>query len=208
MTRSVPDTVVFDLGGVLIDWDPRYLYRTLLPSDDAVERFLTEVTTAEWNHEQDRGRPWDVAVKELTARFPEHAELIAAYRDRWVDMLGGEFTGMVDILRDLGEAGIRRYALTNWSAETFPLAQERFEFLAWFDGVVVSGAEQLAKPDPRIFQLLLERYGIDPASSVYLDDMPHNVDAARAAGMVAWQAHGTEPARTRAELVRLGVLPA
>ncbi|TDE07356.1 HAD family hydrolase [Jiangella asiatica] len=196
--------VVFDLGGVLVDWDPRYLYRTLLSDDDAVERFLAEVTTSEWNAQQDAGRTWADAVATLTDRFPEHSELIAAYDTRWIETIGGQIEGTVDILRELRADGVGLYALTNWSAEKFPLAVERFEWLSWFAGIVVSGTERMVKPDPRIYQVLLDRYGLDAASTVYIDDNPPNVTAAAQLGMTAL--HFTGPDRLRADLRRLGLL--
>ncbi|NEE02146.1 HAD family hydrolase [Phytoactinopolyspora halotolerans] len=192
------DIVVFDLGGVLVDWNPRYLYRQLLPSDAEVERFLAEVTTSAWNLEQDRGRPWSEAVEKLTAQYPEHAELIAAYDARWEEMIGGAIEGTVDILRELRDRGSRLYALTNWSAEKFDLTYPRFEWMSWFEGIVVSGRERLVKPDTRIFQVLFERYGIEPSSAVYIDDNPPNVDAARGLGMTALRF--TDPDALRAEL--------
>jgi 2-haloacid dehalogenase len=202
---STPEAVVFDLGGVLVDWDPRYLYRTLLSSEDEVERFLAEVTTPSWNAEQDAGRTWSAAVAELTASFPEHAELIAAYDERWIETIGGPIDGTVELLRELRDGGtVGLYALTNWSAEKFPLALERFEFLSWFSGIVVSGTERLVKPDPRIFQLLLERYGLDASSTVYVDDNPPNVDAAAALGLTSL--HFTGPDRLRDELSQLGLV--
>lgn len=182
------DTVVFDLGGVLIDWNPRYLYRRLFDDEAAMERFLVEVCNGAWNEQQDAGRPWREAVDSLSAQFPQHAGLIAAYRDGWRDMLGGTIQGSVNLLAELKASGLRLYALTNWSHETFPLAKEieRFGFLHWFEGIVVSGEEQLIKPDPRIFQRLFERYSIDPARTIYIDDAKRNVDAAAAQGMHAW----------------------
>lgn len=204
MSHGAHKAVVFDLGGVLVDWDPRYLYRQLLPSEAEVESFLAEVTTGEWNAAQDAGRTWDEAVRERTAQFPGHAELIAAYHHRWPEMIGGDIAGTVAILRDLREAGVPLYALTNWSAETFPVARERFEWLSWFEGIVVSGEERLVKPDPRLFRVLLGRYGLDPAQAVFVDDMPYNVDAAAALGFTALHFTGSE--RLRTELVDLALL--
>lgn len=199
--------VVFDLGGVLIDWDPRHLYRGLFPGDDAaMERFLAEVVTQEWNAEQDAGRTWQEAVDLLTAEHPHHAALIAAFRDRWVEMLGGPIAPTVDVLRELHARGIRLYALTNWSAETFPIARPRFPFLELFDGIVVSGDERVRKPEPEIFRRLLDRYALDPATTLFIDDLEANVIAARGMGMVA--THFRDAARLRAELVRLGLLEA
>jgi len=204
LPRLAPSAVVFDLGGVLVDWDPRYLYRQLLPDETAVEKFLAEVCTPEWNAAQDAGRPWAEAVAVASARFPDQAELIAAYDQRWAETLGGEIEGSVEALRDLRERGVRLYALTNWSAEKFDLTFPRFEWLSWFDGIVVSGHELIVKPDPRIFAILLERYGLDPSSTVYVDDVEANVETARALGMVSLLFTG--PVRLRNDLGGLGVL--
>jgi 2-haloacid dehalogenase len=179
------DAVVFDLGGVLIDWDPRYLYRKLLADEAAVEEFLATVCTPEWNAEQDRGRPFAEAVAELVERHPAHAAAIAAYHERWTEMLGGEVPGTVAVLAELRAAGVPLYALSNWSAETFRLTRGRFPFLEWFDGLVVSGEERVTKPDRRIFELLIERFGLVPAATVFVDDSPANVAAARDLGIDA-----------------------
>jgi len=198
-STSTIDAVVFDLGAVLIDWNPRYLYRTLFGGDEeAMERFLGEVTTQEWNARQDAGRPWSEAIEELVARHPGHRDLIAAYHERWPEMLGGAIDGTVAILGELHVAGIRCYALSNWSAETFPVARERYPFLAWFDGIVLSGEEGVVKPEPEIFQTLLERHGLVPSRTVFVDDSPANVVAAAALGLVAIRFH--DPDRLRAEL--------
>jgi 2-haloacid dehalogenase len=179
------DAVVFDLGGVLIDWDPRRLYRKLLADEAAVEEFLATVCTPEWNAEQDRGRPFAEGVAELVERHPAHAAAIAAYHERWTEMLGGEVPGTVAVLAELRAARVPLYALSNWSAETFRLTRGRFPFLEWFDGLVVSGEEKVAKPDRRIFELLLERFGLVPASTLFVDDSPANVAAARDLGLDA-----------------------
>lgn len=190
--------VVFDLGGVLIDWDPRYLYRKLLADEAAVEEFLATVCTPEWNAEQDRGRPFAEGVAELVERHPAHAAAIAAYSERWEEMLGGEIPGSVEVLAELRAAGMPLYALTNWSAETFGIARRRFAFLDWFRGVLVSGEERMVKPDPRFFRLLQERFGLDPASSFYVDDSAANVAAARRLGFDAVRFTG--PRRLRRDL--------
>jgi 2-haloacid dehalogenase len=200
---AVPTTVVFDLGGVLVDWDPRYLYRQLLPEDE-VEDFLTEVDFPTWNYRADAGAPWADAVAEHAARFPHRAELLAAYPERFRETLGGEVPGTVELLRDLHAAGVRLLALTNWSAETFPHARAMFAFLSLFEDVVVSGEEQLAKPDLAVFRLVLDRYGLDPARTVFVDDSPRNVAAAATAGLVALRFH--EAHRLRADLQQLGLL--
>ena len=190
--------VVFVLGGVLIDWDPRYLYRKLLDDEAAVEEFLATVCTPEWNAEQDRGRPFAEGVAELVERYPVHAAAITAYHERWPEMLGGAVGGTVEVLAELRAAGVPVYALTNWSAETFGIARERFEFLEWFDGVLVSGEERMIKPDPAIFRLLLDRFGLDPGATFYIDDSPANVAAADRLGFDALRF--TSPAQLRRDL--------
>jgi len=200
------DVVIFDFGGVLIDWNPRYLYRKLFGDDEAaMEAFLAEVTTPEWNLQQDAGRSWDEAVRLLTEEHPTKAELIAAYQHRWEETLGGAIDDSLHILRELKEAGHPLYGLTNWSQETFPVAIERFDFLALFDGIVVSGQEGMVKPDPKLYQTLLERYDIDPTRAVFIDDNKANVVAAEALGIHG--IHFQTPAQLRAELVELGFLP-
>jgi 2-haloacid dehalogenase len=204
--RDTPSTVVFDLGGVLVDWDPRYLFRQLLSDEAAVERFLAEVCTPEWNAEQDAGRSWAEGVAEASARFPEHAELVAAYDERWWETIGGQIDGTVEVLSELREGGVGLYAITNWSAEKFDLTFPRFEWLSWFNGIVVSGYERIVKPDPRIFQILFDRHGVDPRAAVYVDDVPANVEAARAIGMTGLVF--TTPEQLHADLGELGLTSA
>jgi 2-haloacid dehalogenase len=196
--------VVFDLGGVLIDWDPRYLYRKLLADEAAVEEFLATVCTPEWNAEQDRGRQFAEGVAELVERYPVHAAAITAYHERWTEMLGGDIGGTVELLAELRATGVPLYALSNWSAETFGIARERFEFLSWFDGVLVSGEERMIKPDPAIFRLLLDRFGLDPQATFYVDDSPANVAAASELGFDAVRFTG--PERLRRDLEIRGLL--
>jgi 2-haloacid dehalogenase len=199
---------VFDLGGVLIDWDPRYLYRKLLADEAAVEEFLATVCTPEWNAEQDRGRPFAEGIAELVERHPAHAAAIAAFHERWPEMLGGDIPGAVELLAELRATGLPLYALTNWSAETFVLARERFEFLDWFDGLLVSGEERIIKPDPAIFELLLDRFGLDPGSTLYVDDSEANVAAAAALGLDAVRFTGPEGLRRDLAARRLLARPA
>jgi len=179
------DTVVFDLGGVLIDWDPRHLYRQVFADPAGMEQFLAEVCTPAWNAAQDAGRGWDEAVAELSAQHPAHAPHIALYRDRWAEMLAGPIEGTVRIMARLRAQGLRLFALTNWSGETFPVARERYGFLGDFLGILVSGEEGLVKPDPAIFALMQRRFALDPARTLFIDDAPRNVEAARAAGLHA-----------------------
>ena len=200
-----PTAVVFDLGGVLIDWDPRYLYRQLLDDPDEMESFLAEVTTAEWNAHQDAGRPWAEAVELLVSEHPERRELIEAFHRRWPEMLAGEIPGTVDVLADLRASGVRLVALSNWSAETFPIAMERFVFLAWFDGIVLSGEVGVNKPDRRIFEHLATRFDIEPKAALFIDDSSANVDAAKSLGVRVVEF--TDATALRLELVQLGLLP-
>lgn len=204
MTISDPRVVIFDFGGVLVDWNPRYLYRTLIADSDAMERFLAEVCTSEWNVRQDAGRPIAEAIAELVARFPEHTPLIHAYYERFNDTLSGAIDGSVAILGELKRAGHRLYGLTNWSHETFPIARQRFEFFSWFDGIVVSGEERLLKPDPQLYHRLLDRYRVTPSNATFIDDNPPNVAAARALGIHA--IHFQSPEQLRRELVSAGLL--
>ena len=199
-----PTTVVFDLGGVLIDWDPRYLFRQLFDDPDEMELFLAEVTTAEWNSHQDAGRPWAEAIEFLVAEHPERRELIEAFHRRWPEMLAGTIPGTVDVLAELRASGVRLLALSNWSAELFPIARERFEFLAWFEGIVISGDVGVNKPDRRIFGHLVGRFDVDPEAALFIDDSSTNVEAARALGFAVIQF--TNAADLRVELVRLGLL--
>ena len=197
--------VVFDLGGVLLQWDPRHLYRKLFAGDDdAMETFLANVCTEEWNERQDAGRTFAAAVAELLPAHPEKAELIEAFGRRFGEMIPGAIDGTVDIVRDLKRNGVPIYALTNWSSETFPPQRERFEFLALFDGIVVSGDEGVIKPDRRIFRVLLERYRIAAQAAVFIDDNPRNALAATDLGIHG--IHFRSPALLRSELESLGLL--
>ena len=203
-TAGPVEAVVFDIGGVLLDWDPRYLYRSLLPDETSVERFLAEVCTPSWNAAQDAGRDWDEAVATLTARFPEHADLIRAYHERWPEMVSGVFEDTVAVLRELRAAGVPTYALTNFSATKWEIAVERWSVLREFDGAVVSGRERVTKPDPAIYRLLLERYGLAPRTTFFTDDTLANVEAARRLGLRAELFVGADA--LRAQLVAAGVL--
>ena len=174
--------IVFDFGGVLIDWNPRYLYRTYFNDDREMEYFLSNVCTGEWNAEHDRGRTFDEGVRLLEERFPQYSEAIRLYRDGWESMLNGEFPGTVALLIKLKKLGYGIYGLTNWSAETFPIALSKYPVLHRFDGIVVSGQEKLIKPDPRIFGILLERYGLNAGECIFIDDSPANIETAARLG--------------------------
>ena len=198
--------IVFDLGGVLIDWNPRHLYRKMFNGDEeAMERFLAEICTPEWNARQDAGRPFAAATEELVSRHPEQAGLIRAFFDRWPEMVAGAIEQTVEILTELKGAGRALYALSNWSAETFPHARERFEFLGWFDCAVISGEIGLVKPNREVFDFLLEKAGRRAEECVFIDDSPANTAAARDLGFDA--IHFRSPRQLRDELINRGILP-
>jgi 2-haloacid dehalogenase len=199
------DTVLFDLGAVLIDWNPRYLYRPLFGGDEAaMERFLAQIVPPEWNHQIDAGKPFSEAVAERIRDHPEQAELITLWKDKWPTMLREPIAESVSILDELRRQRHRLYALTNWSAETFPVARAKFGFLDWFEDIVVSGEVRLAKPDPRIFALTIERCRLDPSRTVFIDDSKRNVEAGNNAGLHGL--HFTGPQQLRSDLVRLGLI--
>jgi 2-haloacid dehalogenase len=196
-------TAVFDLGGVLVDWDPHHLYRQLMPEAE-IDPFLDEIGFHEWNQAQDAGRGWAEAVEDHVARHPQRRELIAAYPERYDEAIVGEVAGTVALLDELADRGTRLLALTNWSAETFPAARRRFAFLERFEGIVVSGEERVTKPDPALFHRLLDRYGVAPAETVFVDDSLGNVEAARRLGMTGLLF--TDADRLRADLAALGLV--
>jgi 2-haloacid dehalogenase len=196
---------VFDLGGVLIDWNPRYLYRKLFAGDGAaMEHFLANICTSAWNAQQDAGRSFAEANALLKKEHPDHSEMIDAWFARHPEMVGGPIPGSVEILAELRMNEVPLYALSNWSAETFPNAQKRFDFLQWFRGILLSGEVRLIKPDPRIYELFLQTFDVDPAQAVYIDDLPANVAAAISAGM-----HGIvfrSARELRVDLSKLGLI--
>ncbi len=196
---STISTIIFDLGGVLIDWNPRRLYRKLLPDEAAVDAFLSDICTQAWNEEQDAGRSLDEATRVLSGQFPEHRELIGAYYSRWEEMLGGQIEGTVDLLEELAAAKSHQLlALTNFSNETFPVAVARYPFLSHFEDILVSGDVKLKKPDPAIFHLLLNRHQLVPGNAVFIDDALHNVKAAAGLGLHA--IHFVSPEQVRQDL--------
>ncbi|MEO5821611.1 MAG: HAD family phosphatase [Vicinamibacteraceae bacterium] len=207
MAALRPTVVVFDLGGVLVDWNPRYLYRQLFDGDDvAMERFLDEVCTPAWNDEQDRGRPFADACALLVREHPERRALIEAWPLRYEETMAGPVAGTVEVLAELRARKVPLYALSNWSAETFPHARARFPFLQWFRAIVLSGELRIAKPDPAIYQYLLDTYRLRAEDLVFIDDAPRNVAAAAALGIRAVQF--TDAAALRRALVDLGLLEA
>jgi 2-haloacid dehalogenase len=199
------NTVIFDLGGVLIDWNPRHLYRKIFNTEEEVTWFLENVCTGEWNDQQDAGRSFEDATEELVQKFPDHEEAIRAWYGRWQETISGPIHGTVDLLKTIKDSGkYKLYALTNWSAETFPWALDNFEFLHWFEGIVVSGVEKTRKPFPDFYQILFDRYNINPAQAVFIDDNVKNVIGSREVGLPV--IHFQTPNQLKEELIKLNIL--
>lgn len=177
--------IIFDFGGVLLDWNPRYLYKSYFNNDEEMEHFLADICNGEWNIRQDAGRPFAEAVKELQAKFPEYAEAIQMYDDDWEKMLKCELPESIDLLKELKFMGYGIYGLTNWSAEKIGYAFANYSFFSLFDGIVVSGVEKVVKPDRKIYEILLERYSLKPEECVFIDDNQDNVDMAKVLGINA-----------------------
>ena len=179
------DTIIFDLGGVLIDWNPEYVYLDVFNGDrQKMKWFFDNICTSDWNENQDAGYSMAKATEERIALFPEYEELISIFYGRWVDMLGNAIPETVEILDKLKKSNkYKIVALTNWSHETFPIALDRFEFLKWFDGIVVSGEEKTRKPFADIYNITLDRYNINAENSIFIDDNLRNVEAANALGI-------------------------
>ena len=177
--------IIFDLGGVLIDWNPEYVYLDAFKGNrKKMEKFFDEVCTFDWNENQDAGYPLANATEDRIALFPEQADLIRMYYGRWEEMLRGSISGTVSILKKIvSNNDYRVFALTNWSAETFPIALKRFDFLHWFEGIVVSGTEKTRKPFPEIYETTLERYDLKAYESIFIDDNERNVAAANQLGI-------------------------
>ena len=191
--------IIFDLGGVLIDWNPMYVYKDLIPDKEKRDYFFNNICTSAWNIEQDAGRSLLEATEQKVEEFPEWEEYIRAFYGRWEEMLGDEISDTVKILKELIDSKkYRIYALTNWSRETFPVAIEKFEFLQWFEGILVSGVEHMKKPDKEIYDLMLTRYSLNPAESIFIDDNLENVEGARVAGIHAL--HFESPAKLKNDL--------
>jgi 2-haloacid dehalogenase len=195
--------VVFDIGGVLLDWNPRHLYRQLIDDPADMEDFLGQVCTPEWHLAHDLGADTEQSCAELASRHPEYAELIMAWAHRSEDMIAGQIDEVVDILAEVKGLGLDCYALSNMEPDTFELRSQRYPFFAMMDGYVISGIERVAKPDRKIFDILISRYGLDPRATVFVDDSPDNVAAAGEAGLVAIRYR--TPGQMRSDLRDLGV---
>ena len=199
------DAIIFDLGGVLIDWNPSYVFDKMFEDEDQKKHFFKNICTSDWNEKQDAGRSLKEATEELVTKHPEWKAYIEAYYGRWEEMLGGPIHGTVEILKQLKEQEkYKLYALTNWSAELFPIALERYDFLHWFDGRVVSGEEKMRKPFPEFYQLLLDRFGLNVEEILFIDDNTRNAKAAEAMGLktIIFKS----PFQLKEELAKLGIL--
>jgi 2-haloacid dehalogenase len=198
--------IVVDFGGVLIDWNPRYLYRKLFPGNDtAMESFLAEIGFTEWNRQQDAGRTFSHAITELVKRFPAYADLIQAYDERWEESIAGPLQGTVDLLLPLQQAGFELHGLSNWSCEKFAAMRTKYSFFQLFETILLSGDVKLIKPDPRIFQALLERIGRSAGECVFIDDSEENITTAGSLGFETIRFES--PDQLRRELQQRGLLP-
>jgi 2-haloacid dehalogenase len=199
------NNVIFDLGGVLIDWNPRYLYRKIFKTEEEINWFLENVCTPEWNDQQDAGRSFEEATEELVTKFPEHELAIRAWYGRWNETINGRIHETVELLKEIKESKkYKLYALTNWSAETFPWALDNFEFLHWFEGIVVSGVEKSRKPFPEFYKILFDRYQINPAQAIFIDDNIKNVEGALKVGLPTIHFQSAE--QTKKELAKAKVI--
>jgi 2-haloacid dehalogenase len=193
--------IIFDLGGVLIDWNPDYVFK----DDEKLAWFYREICTMDWNDNQDAGYPLKKATEERIALFPQYEDWIRMYYGRWEEMLGESIQGTVDLLKQCVDSpALKVVALTNWSAETFPIALKKFDFLQWFEGIVVSGEEMTRKPFPDIYQTTLKRFDLKPEQSLFIDDNKRNIEAAKALGIHC--IHFSSPQQLEKELKKLNVL--
>lgn len=205
LNNEMIDTIIFDLGGVLIDWNPHHLYNKIFEDEARKAYFFENICTSDWNEEQDAGRPIQAATEMLVAQHPGWEQEIRAFYGRWQEMLGGPIQGTVEILEELKTAGQHRlYALTNWSAETFPVALDMYDFLHWFEGIVVSGVEKTRKPFPEFYKILFERYAIVPERALFIDDNQRNVVGARELGLHC--VHFQSPEQLGTYLKNAGIL--
>jgi 2-haloacid dehalogenase len=196
-------TIVFDFGGVLLDWNPHNLYRRFFNRKEEIDQFLSEVRFSEWNLQQDKGRPFEQGVAELSSEFPQYSHLIRAFHDNWEESIVGPIAGSVAILRGLKLAGYALYGLSNWSAETFPLAYNKYEFFRLFDGIIISGDVKVVKPEPAIFQLLLTRANCPADQCLLIDDSTLNIEAAQKLGFASIRFQS--PEQLERELQKLNI---
>ena len=204
MTSQIK-AIIFDFGNVLLEWNPRYVYQRYFPNDpEGMERFFKEVDFADWNLQQDKGRPFVEGVAILSEKFPHYAQLIQAYHENWTDSIGAAYSGTIEILKQLKQAGYPLYGLSNWSAETFPYAREKYGFFDLFDDFVISGAVGQVKPDPEIFQIMLEKIGKPAEECLFIDDSLTNINQAQKMGFGT--IHFQSPEQLAAALHELKIL--
>ena len=197
--------IIFDLGGVLIDWNPDYVFKEVFKDDEKLAWFYREICTMDWNENQDAGYPLAKATEERIALFPQHEDLIRMYYGCWEEMLGDVIQGTVELLKQcVDDPALKVVALTNWSAETFPVALEKFDFLQWFEGIVVSGEEMTRKPFPDIYQTTLNRFDLKPEESLFIDDNKRNIEAAKALGIKC--IHFSSPLQLEKEIKKIKLL--
>jgi 2-haloacid dehalogenase len=205
MMSSPLEAIIFDFGNVLLEWDPRFVYRRYFPNDEeGMENFLKEIRFMEWNAQQDKGRPFEEGIAILSKEYPHRAELIKVYHDRWQDSIGDAIPGSVELLKRLKNKGCRLYGLSNWSAETFPFALSKYDFFRLFDDMLISGRVGLVKPDPAIYNLLLGKIGKPAGECLFIDDSPANIQQAGRMGFVT--IHFTSPSQLEDELIHMGLL--
>jgi 2-haloacid dehalogenase len=201
--KSPIKAIIFDFGGVLLDWDPRYLYKHYFSGDEAMESFLAEINFFDWNARQDKGRTFATGIAELSALFPHYNNLIQTYYDRWEDSISGPISGTVEILQKLKQQGYPLYGLSNWSSETFPRATQKYPFFQLFDNIILSGDVKLLKPDPAIFNLLLNKIGFSAPECLLIDDSQPNIDTAKELGFVTIHFISSEQLRTELQSLNL-----
>lgn len=204
MTQNIK-AIIFDYGGVLLDWNPRNLYRHYFPNNpESMEQFLTEVNFMDWNAQQDKGRPFKEGIAWLVNQHPQYAHLIYAFYDHWEETIVGAIPETIEILKRLKQKGYPLYGLSNWSAETFPMMRKKYDFFDLFDDMVISGKVNMIKPEPEIFNLLLEKIGLPASECLLIDDSDKNISAAQKLEFAA--IHYQSPLQLESELSRLGVL--
>jgi 2-haloacid dehalogenase len=197
--------IIFDFGNVLLEWNPRYVYQRYFPNDpEAIERFLKEVNFVDWNLQQDKGRPFAEGVAILSEKFPHYAQLIQAYHQNWTDSIGAAYDGTIEILKQLKQAGYPLYGLSNWSAETFPFAREKYDFFDLLDDFVLSGEVGHVKPDPEIFHIILKKIGKPAEECLFIDDSLTNINQAQKMGFAT--IHFQSPEQLRIALRELQIL--
>ncbi len=204
MGMSKIRSIIFDFGGVLLDWNPNNLYNRFFHDQGEIDRFLSEINFPDWNLQQDKGRPFSEGVTELSLKFPHYSHLIRAYHEYWEESIVGPINGSVDILRRLKKARYSIYGLSNWSAETFPIAFDKYDFFRLFDGIVISGEVKVAKPDPAIFELMLKMINRPAIECLFIDDSEFNISIAQRLGFAA--IHFKSPDQLELELNNLNIL--